>query len=143
VYLPAYSEDIYINHLKAIRSMSWKIFSKHTKTYKKEENVEVFPIDQDKWFKSLSSAYGAIIGGGFASTSEMLYLNKRLMVIPMVDQYEQKCNGVALEDMGVSVLPEIEEDFQLRVRTWLDSAKVISVDFPEHSEQLVKLALGI
>ena len=65
------------------------------------------------------------------------------MVIPMVDQYEQKCNAVALEDMGVTVLPEIKEDFQQRVRTWLDAAEVIPVDFPEHSEQLVKLALGI
>ncbi len=143
VYLPAYSEDIYKEHLKAIKSISWKIFSKHTKSYKKEENVEVFPIDQENWFKHLSSAYGAIIGGGFASTSEMLYLNKRFMVIPMVDQYEQKCNGVALDDMGVTVLPEIKEDFQQRVRTWLDAAEVIPVDFPEHSERLVKLALGI
>ncbi len=143
VYLPAYSEHVFKNYLKGIKDISWKVFSKHTDTYSSEGNVEVFPIDQDNWFKHLSSAYGAIIGGGFASTSEMLYLKKKFMVIPMTDQYEQKCNAIALDDMGVTIVPEIKEDFEIIVRKWLNDSQVIQVDFPDHSEKLVKLALGV
>ena len=143
VYLPAYSEHVFKDYLKGIKDISWKVFSKHTDSYNREDNVEIFPIDQDNWFKHLSSAYGAIIGGGFASTSEMLYLKKRFMVIPMTDQYEQKCNAVALDHMGVTIVPEIKEDFQSLVRQWLDNSEIIDIDFPDHSEKLVKLALGI
>ena len=45
--------------------------------------------------------------------------------------------------MGVTVVPEIKEDFQIRVKKWLDTSRVIKVDFPDHSEKIVKLALGV
>lgn len=143
VYLPAFHEDVFKGHLKQISNISWKVFSKHTKSYSKDQNVEVFPIDNKNWMENLGSAYGAIIGAGFASTSEMLYLNKRFIAIPMMDQYEQVCNAVALEDMGVQILTEIGPDFIDKVRSWLDNSTPISVDFPEHSEELVLAALGI
>lgn len=143
VYLPAFSENAFMPFLQKIKSVSWKVFSKHTNTYSKEDNVEVFPIDNDNWMKYLSSAYGAIIGAGFASTSEMLYLKKRFMAIPMNDQYEQLCNAVALEDLGVTIVKSIEDDFTERVQKWLDHSEPIDIDFPDHSEKLVKLVLGI
>ena len=143
VYLPAYSEHVFQEYLKGIKGVSWKIFSKHTKVYRRDSNVEIFPIDQDNWFKHLSTAYGAIIGGGFASTSELLYLGKKFLVVPMTDQYEQKCNAVALKEMGVCIVPEIKENFEDLVRDWLANAEVIPVDFPDHSELLVKKVLGI
>tara|TARA_Y100000385_G_scaffold288019_1_gene353626 strand:- start:686 stop:1675 length:990 start_codon:yes stop_codon:yes gene_type:complete len=143
VYLPAFSEHVFKSYLKKVKSISWKVFSKHTKLYTKEENVEVFPIDNDNWMKYLSSAYGAIIGAGFASTSEMLYLKKRFMAIPMNDQYEQLCNAVALESMGVSIVREIDETFDQKVKRWLGGSKPIDIDFPDHSEQIVKRVLNI
>ncbi len=143
VYLPAFSEHYFKEHLKKIKSIAWKIFSKHTDEYSREENVEIFPIDNKNWRHYLSSAFGAIIGGGFASTSEMLYLAKRLMVIPMPDQYEQVCNAFALQNMGVEIVRKIDNGFSERLRKWLDQAEPVKVDFPEHSEKLVKLALGV
>ncbi|MEE9372518.1 MAG: glycosyltransferase family protein [Saprospiraceae bacterium] len=143
VYLPAFSENVYKKYLKKIKSVSWKIFSKHAKKYSKEGNIEVFPIDNDNWMKYLSSAYGAIIGAGFASTSEMLYLKKRFLAIPMNDQYEQLCNAVALENMGVDIIREIDNTFQFKVQSWLERSKAISIDFPDQSEEIVKDALGL
>ncbi len=143
VYLPAFSEDVFKHHLLKIKSVSWKIFSKHTKEYRREQNIEIFPIDNDNWNKHLSSSYGAIIGGGFASTSEMLYLKKRALVIPMVNQYEQLCNAVALETMGVTVVRTIDENFGRQLQSWLDNVVPIDIEFPQHSEDIVKKALGI
>ena len=93
--------------------------------------------------KYLSSSCGAIIGAGFASTSEMLYLKKRFIAIPMNDQYEQLCNAVALKDMGVTIINEIDESFVGKVKRWLDKGKIISVDFPNQSEKIIKKVLGI
>lgn len=143
VYLPAFSEKHFKEYLKKIKSVTWKVFSKHANGYSKEANVEIFPIDHTNWMDSLSSAYGAIIGGGFASTSEMLYLAKRFVVIPMHDQYEQICNAVALEKMGVQIIKKIDHTFGDRIRKWLETSIPVKVDFPEHSELLVKKALGI
>lgn len=143
VYLPAFSEHVFKPLLKKIKSVSWKIFSKHTHLYSKDDNVEVFPIDNENWMKYLSSSCGAIIGAGFASTSEMLYLKKRFIAIPMNDQYEQQCNAVALKDMGVTIINDIDKSFVGKVKRWLDKGKIISVDFPNQSEKIVKKVLGI
>jgi len=37
-----------------------------------------------------------ITAGGFESTSECLYLGKKMLVIPIKGQYEQLCNCAAL-----------------------------------------------
>jgi uncharacterized protein (TIGR00661 family) len=143
VYLPAFSEQFFMDHLKKVAHIQWKVFSKHSDRNYKENNVEVFPIDNKNWMRHLSAAYGAIIGGGFASTSEMLYLGKRFLVIPMPDQYEQVCNAVALQKMGVQIVRKIDHTFSEKVKNWLATSEPVKVDFPEHSEKLVKLALGV
>ena len=73
----------------------------------------------------------------------MLYLHKRLLAIPMPDQYEQLCNAIALDKMGVTITRKIDEGFSVVIKKWLAEAEPIEVDFPYHSEMLVKLALGI
>ena len=143
VYLPAFHEDVFKKYLLKIDRVNWKVFSKHTKEYTKEGNVEVFPIDNDNWMKNLASAYGAIIGAGFASTSEMLYLKKKFIAIPMNDQYEQLCNAVALEDMGVTIVRSIDDTFKSRVEQWLKESEPVDIRFPDHSDLLVQKALGL
>ena len=73
----------------------------------------------------------------------MLYLSKRLLVIPMPDQYEQVCNSIALKRMGVQIVDKINKDFTSALQRWLNHSVPVEVDFPSHSQKLVKLALGI
>ncbi len=47
---------------------------------------------------------GVLCGAGFETPSEALYLKKKLLVIPMKNQYEQQCNAMALKEIGVPVI---------------------------------------
>jgi uncharacterized protein (TIGR00661 family) len=42
-----------------------------------------------------------ITNSGFQTTSEALYLGKKIMTIPLKGQYEQECNAFALKKMGI------------------------------------------
>lgn len=143
VYLPAFSEELLVEKFKQLPQFRWNIFSKHVKFESVDENVNIYPVGTTKWNEVLSQAPYAIIGGGFEGPSEMLYLGKKIIVIPMNDQYEQLCNAAALKEMGVKVLYEISRDFVSEVSTWLGEAQIIDVDFPKRSDFLAQKALGL
>lgn len=144
VYLPAYSEDTFIDILLSIKEFNWRIFSKHSDEEVVNENVFIYPVGSSRWIEVLSKAPRAIIGGGFEGPSEMLYLRKKLLVVPMSNQYEQLCNAAALEKMGVQIEYDISDpDFSHRLVTWLRGAKIIEVDFPRQSEHIALIALGL
>ena len=44
---------------------------------------------------ALLQCNGVITGGGFETVAEALYLNKRVLTIPIKGQYEQECNTTA------------------------------------------------
>ena len=48
-----------------------------------------------------------LCGAGFETPAEALFLNKKLLVIPMKTQFEQKCNAQALKEMGVTVVKKL------------------------------------
>src|SRR5690625_7003508 len=52
-----------------------------------------------------------------------MFLEKKLMVIPIKNQYEQYCNAAALKEMGVPVRNRIDQGFIPEVRSWLNSPK--------------------
>jgi uncharacterized protein (TIGR00661 family) len=66
----------------------------------------------------LLTSHGLITGGGFETPSEALYLNKKLISIPIKNHYEQQCNAAALKKMGITVLEDVGEDFSDIVEKW-------------------------
>lgn len=144
VYLPAYSEDYLVDIFLSIKAFNWRIFSKHAGTEQQKDNVFIYPVGSHHWSEMLCTAPRAIVGGGFEGPSEMLYLKKMIMVVPMTNQYEQLCNAAALEEMGVKVEYDINDaEFSTRLRDWLDKSHVVKVDFPKQSDQLARIALGL
>ena len=108
-----------------------------------EDHIHIYPVDKVNWMEMLRKTSFAIMGAGFQGVSEMLYLKKKIMAIPMLSQYEQECNAKALADMGVNVITKIGPDFKKQVLAWLKSAKPIDVEFPDHTDKLARLALGM
>lgn len=143
VYLPAYSEIPLAEKLKHVKGYNFRIFSKHTNVETHNDNVHIYPVDKMNWMHMLSTSSCAILGAGFQGVSEMLYLKKKLLAIPMLAQYEQECNAEALKNMGVTVVPVIDDRFSVVVSEWLENAKITEVDFPNHTEKLAKQALGM
>ena len=143
VYLPSFGEEIIIEKLSPVKNINWNIFSKHTKKSFSKGNINVYPISRDKWAEKLKVSASAIVGAGFEGSSEMLYLKKRLMVLPMTDQYEQLCNAEALKKMGVTVVYKVDETFSNQVEQWITEKESLEVDFPKRSEEVIKKVLGI
>ena len=137
VYLPAYSDRRIIKILRMIKEVQWEVFSKHTtKTYK-EENIDVCPVNNDAFIKSLVSCTGVLCGAGFETPAEALFLKKKLMVIPMKGQYEQQCNAAALKKMDIPVLKNLKKSKIEKIIAWVKNNDIVEVDYPNVTDKII------
>lgn len=141
VYLPAYADETLIGVLHNIRNVKWEVFSKHTKVAYERENVSIRPVDAKAFDESMISCEGVLCGAGFETPSEALYLGKKLMVIPMRNQYEQTCNAVALDQMGVPILQKISISGVMEIKNWVEKGVPLQVDYPDQTEDIIKQLL--
>jgi uncharacterized protein (TIGR00661 family) len=137
VYLPAYSDKRIIKVLSQIKKVKWHVFSKHTDKIYSCKNIFIQPINRQAFIKSFASCSGIICGAGFATPAEALFLNKKLMVIPMKLQYEQQCNALALHQMGVAVLKSLKTKHTDKIINWINNDKIIKVDYPDETEKII------
>jgi len=141
VYLPSYDEKFLCGILKNI-DVPWEVFSKHHKGEAfRDQNVQVFPVDNKEFVRSFSSCEGIITNGGFETPSEAIYLGKKLLVIPMKGQYEQQCNAEALRRLGMTVVYSIGPDFGKVVSDWIESPFIYRADYGNNLPKLVELIL--
>jgi uncharacterized protein (TIGR00661 family) len=137
VYLPAYDDKTLLKHLGAVKDVQWEVFSKRQKTPMQAGNVQIFPVNNEAFNKSLASCEGLLTGGGFEGPAEALFLKKKVMMIPMKGQYEQQCNALSASKLGVPVVPEINDSFGSHLTKWINDDKKIIVDFPDETAQIV------
>jgi uncharacterized protein (TIGR00661 family) len=142
VYLPSIADDRLIWHLSQVRDMHWHVFSKHSALPYHMQNVWVRPINELDYTESLAGCVGLLTGGGFESPAEALFLGKRLLVIPMYNQYEQLCNAAALERMGVRVVRRVEENFSHQLRVWLRGTPLKPIAYPDQTAHIVDQVVG-
>ncbi len=142
VYLPAYSHEVLLPHFLKLEAIEFHVFSKHAARIEEHSNVKIYPVGLPVWHDALRDCEKAIIGGGFEGNSEMLYLRKKIMVIPMTDQYEQLCNAEALRRMGVRACFKINEFFVEQLKEWVSTAGVVEVNYPEISDMIALMAIG-
>ncbi len=125
VYLPAFSDDRLISIFNKLPNTRWQVFTKKSNEIREHGNVLIHPVDKDRYSDSLINCHGILTGGGFQATSEGLYMGKKMMVIPMFDQYEQKCNAAALEQMGVPIIYDIDEQFVNQLNQWIEQPYIL------------------
>ena len=100
-------------------------------------NVVIRPIDGKEFIKSIASSKGVLCGAGFETPAEALFLGKKLMVVPMKNQYEQQCNALALKEMGVPVLKKFSKKQLPKIEKWLTSDKIVEVNYPDVTEDIL------
>jgi len=142
VYLPAYEDTRILKVLKEFPSVCWQVFSKHNKKAFKEKNINIQPISNEAFIKSMASAEGILCGAGFETPAEALFMNKKLMVIPMKGQYEQQCNAAALKDMDVPVIKSLKLKHADKIKKWIETGKRIKVDYPDNTECIINKILA-
>jgi len=134
VYLPAYNPEILADLFTGLDQVSWEIFSPHVKAHKTTKNVTLRPINNENYLKSLEACTGLITGGGFESPAEALFLRKKVLVIPMLGQYEQQSNARALQMLGVPVIPRMNLAFIKEIMEWVLSGEHPLLPDPYHDE---------
>ena len=136
VYLPAYSIEKIASVFKEFEKERFVIFSNVTKKTHKR-NMYIFPLDRKHFLDQLANCNGVITAAGFSTTADALYLKKKLLIIPQKNQFEQKCNALALKKMGVPVIKKLKSKFVPELQKWMDSSTIVHVNYPDNSELIV------
>lgn len=138
VYMPAYATDFILPLLKQIPHVTWHLFDRRVSHTYEDHNVSVSPIDNDGFVRSLTSSAGLLTMGGVQSSSETLFLGKKLLCTPMRDQYEQACNAAALRRLGVPTVKRFNQRTLNIVREWVDHGKPLDrFIWPDHTADTV------
>lgn len=141
VYLPAYNDEAILKVLNKLPGVPWQVFSKHTKSSYRCGGIQIQPIQEKAFLESLETCKGILCAAGFATPAEALFLQKKLMVVPMKNQYEQQCNAAALKKMGVPVLKSFKKKRLPLILDWLESKEQVSVHYPDRTQELVDTIL--
>lgn len=142
VYLPCYDDERILKNLKKFDQIQWEVFSKHSNKSYKYHNISVKPIDKDAFLKSMASSKGVLTNAGFGTTSEALFLNKKLLVIPMKKQYEQHCNAAMLKSMGVPVAKKLSKKHLDKIKNWILNDTLTEVNYPDRTEEIINLMIS-
>ncbi len=138
VYLPAYSDKKIISFLSNFKDIQWQVFSKHTNKFYKEKNCLVQPVNAKFFTESFTSCEGILCGAGFETPAEALYMGKKLLVVPMKQQYEQHCNAAGVADLGVPVIKSLREKHFEKTGKWLYRSMPIKVNYPDETSMIVE-----
>ncbi len=100
----------------------------------KYKNVEIKALSTAAFTKDITSCSGVITAGGFQTTAEALYLGKKLLCIPIKKQYEQQCNALILQELGITVAKDLDT---VATAHWLTAGKAVKIDFKDESKEMV------
>lgn len=131
VYLPAWSVRAQVEALRQLDHVRWQVFSKAV--IKREEfgHITLHPADGKLFVNYLVNCRGVLTAAGFSATSEALFLGKKLFVIPQRGQYEQKCNSLALQRLGVSTCNKLSVS---PLRSWIFKSQAIKLPMPDNAD---------
>lgn len=143
VYLPSYEDSKIIKVLSRVKNVEWEVFSKHNKKNLRIDNVFIRPIENKLFIESMAASAGVLCGAGFETPAEALFLKKKLMVIPMRNQFEQQCNAAALKAIGVPVIKSLKKKHVETIQKWTISGENIVVNYPDETEKILESILQL
>lgn len=120
VYLPSFQKDCLEKAFNKRSEINFHWFLNDVKLKHTIGNITYYPVNQKQFNQSLINCHGVITGGGFETPAEALYLRKKILSIPIRNHYEQECNAAALKKMGVPVVYEVGDNFDLIIENWLN-----------------------
>jgi len=139
VYLPAYDDKRLFKRLSEYKDVRWEVFSKHNRRPLNFKNISIQPVNNEKFIASMAHSSGVLCGAGFETPAEALYMGKKLLVIPMKNQYEQHLNAAALEMMGIPVVGSLKSKYKPVISDWLQHGKPVAVNYPDVTQQIADM----
>lgn len=92
-------------------------------------HVTVKPFSYGEFHRDLSDCFGVISNAGFELASECLVLGKKLLVKPLLGQFEQLSNALALQALNRATI--IQELDQKILGKWLQQPGHARIAYPE------------
>ncbi len=127
VYLPAYHHEVLQELFAPFSHVDWHIFSPSCTEAHQSKNCLVYPVSNGRFLDSFASCRGVISNAGFETCAEAMYLGKKLLAIPIKNQYEQACNVAALQQLGVKTLDSIDGRRD-EIWKWLEDTTSVFID---------------
>jgi uncharacterized protein (TIGR00661 family) len=78
-----------------------------------------------------------VCAGGFATTSEAIFLGKPMIVVPVEGQIEQQFNAAALKKEGVTVIDRFSKKNIDIISNWIKSPKVLEIKYKDESKKII------
>ena len=137
VYLPHYSIAYLEPYFLAQSKHHFEVFSAEVTSIRNYKNIIYFPISNSGFTKSMIRSHAVITGGGFETPAEAMYMNKKVLSIPIAKHYEQLSNAAALNDLGVKVLLKIDQDFHTIFTDWVNYTIPVKLDLTHSTKDIV------
>ncbi len=134
VYMGFEELDDIINFLLPYPQYNFMIYAK-VNELRTLGHITVKPLSTE-FHRDLEDACGVISNAGFELASECLYLGKKLLVKPLLGQYEQLSNALALEELGKGTVMHTLDTSILEA--WLNQPMQIPVEYPNTARHLAQ-----
>jgi len=141
VYLPAYSDENIVKTLRQLPERSWHVYSKRAKRTAQHGTIQIHPLEEMRFLESLAHSDGVVCNAGFGTTTEALFLGKKMLVVPMKRQCEQQCNAAMLAAMGVQVFGTFLPGNAASIEKWLHTGHPVKVNYPDNLSEVVATVL--
>jgi uncharacterized protein (TIGR00661 family) len=136
VYLPAFDDKFLMELLEKIPDVKWEVFSKY-ENKNCPDHIVFKKVNDLSFTRSLISCRGILCGAGFETPSEALFLGKKLLVVPMKNQYEQQYNATALKSMGVPVIKKLSSAKADKIKDWITSDYRVEITYPDLTDRII------
>jgi uncharacterized protein (TIGR00661 family) len=103
IYLPNKHVLSYLKMLTYFQKTPFYIFTSEVTKIHSHKNVKIIPVNKNLFLDQFLNCQGVITNSGFQTTSEAIYLNKKVLTIPIKGQYEQEVNSNLLTNFNVKV----------------------------------------
>lgn len=142
VYLPQYANAVLEPHLLQQTNFHFEVFTKEISSIVCNKNITYYPINNRQFTSSMIRCYGIITAGGFETPAEAMYMNKKLLSIPILRHYEQECNAAALEKKGVMVLKKMDQNFTYHFQEWVNHKESVKLNLTHNTAEIVDILIN-
>ena len=128
-------------YLLAQPGFHFEVFTKEVTQITNYKNIGFFPIENKSFTSSLIRCHGLITAGGFETPAEAMYLKKKILSIPILNHFEQECNGAAMKKLGVTVIKKIDAKFNQIFNDWVSAENHIQFKLTHSTEEIVAILM--
>lgn len=134
VYLPFEQLQQIRSLLQRIKTQRFVCYHPEQKEHEIADNISLHPLSHQNFQRHLQRCEGVIANGGFELPSEALSLGKKLLLKPLMGQFEQQSNVETLRQLGLATaMPELHAQTIIQ---WLQSKSPGQVHYPKVAEAL-------